>query len=145
MQILQCLIYNSTLETSIWSKKRGRYRRFSDSNSVYVREKVLINKKWTSHTWRDTSTVNNQFIETKTLISNLYLIRQSFLGYRCKSGIAIFPCRLSRESLEITLTVPLRFTAQNIKILPNTPVSFTCHNSFAAQWYSCPGLQKSSW
>ena len=37
---------------------------------------------------------NKQLKETKTCISNSYLIRQSFQGYRCKSGIDIFAWRV---------------------------------------------------
>ena len=33
---------------------------------------------------------NKEFKETKSLISNASLIRQSFQGYGCKSGIVIF-------------------------------------------------------
>ena len=49
-----------------------------------------IGKKWASHFCRGTTKENKQFKETKTWISKSYLIRQSFKGYRWKSGIAIF-------------------------------------------------------
>ena len=53
------------------------------------------------HFRRKTANENKQFKETNTLISNSYLIRQSFQGYRCESGIVI--CQL-----EITLRVHLK-------------------------------------
>ena len=37
-----------------------------------------------------TAIEDNSFKETKTRISNSYLIRQSFSGYRCESGTVIF-------------------------------------------------------
>ena len=47
--------------------------------------------------------IKNPFRGTKTLISDSYLIRQSFQGHLCKLGIAIFA-----YLFKITLTVPLK-------------------------------------
>ena len=44
---------------------------------------------------KETTNKNLQFKETKSLIYNSYLIRQSFQGYRCKSGIYIFAWRVT--------------------------------------------------
>ena len=43
----------------------------------------------------DTAIEDNLFKETKTRISNSYLIRQSYSGYRCKSDIAIFEWKIT--------------------------------------------------
>ena len=56
---------------------------------------LLIDKKFASQFRRETAIENEQFKETKTWISNSYLIRQSFYGYSCKTGIAIFARRVS--------------------------------------------------
>ena len=47
------------------------------------------------HFRRETANENKQYLETKTWISNSYLIRQSFQGYCLKSDIAIFACRVT--------------------------------------------------
>ena len=60
-----------------------------------------LNKNRTIHFRRETANENEQFKETKTLNSNLNLIRQSFLRYRCKSGIAL--------KLRYHLTVPINW------------------------------------
>ena len=51
---------------------------------------LLISMKCASHIGWETAIKNKQFKETKTLISNLCLIRQSFQVYRCKSSISTF-------------------------------------------------------
>ena len=51
---------------------------------------LLMNKKSSSNFNRETIKENEQLKETKTLISNSYLIRQSFQVYCCKSDIANF-------------------------------------------------------
>jgi len=50
----------------------------------------------------ETTIENEQVSKLKVVISNSYLIRQSFKGNRCESDIAIFAL--------ITLTVPLRIS-----------------------------------
>ena len=47
------------------------------------------------HFRRETANENDDFKETKTLISNSHLIWQRFQGYRGKSDIAIFAWRVS--------------------------------------------------
>ena len=53
----------------------------------------------------ETAIRNNLFSKLVILKPHSYLIRQTFPGYRCELGIAIF---LYGGLLEITLTVPLR-------------------------------------
>ena len=65
---------------------------------------LLIRKKCANPFCREPANENKQFKKTKTLISNSYLIRQSFYGYHCKSALPSW----HGESLEITLTVPLK-------------------------------------
>ena len=79
-------------------QKYERYRRFPDSKSVYFCEFLhcFLNTQG-----RETAHENKQFKETKTWISNSYLITQSFQAYRCKQ---IGHCH---QALQITLTVPL--------------------------------------
>ena len=45
--------------------------------------------------WPSMQNENYQFKETKTLLSNSYLIRYSSHEYRCKSGIVIFSWRVT--------------------------------------------------
>ena len=61
---------------------------------LWVSPLLLINKKCTSLFHREPENENKQFKETKRLIPNSFLSRQSFQGCRFKSG----------GSLEITLT-----------------------------------------
>ena len=54
---------------------------------LWVSSLLPINKKFASG---EIANENKELKETKTLIYNSYLIRQSFQGYRCKSGIVRF-------------------------------------------------------
>ena len=81
MQRWQCPIYNGTLEILIWSKMFLRLKRCL---FLWGSPLVHLTKKCTCHFCRETLN------ETKTLITNSSLIRQRFLGYRCKLGIVIF-------------------------------------------------------
>ena len=40
--------------------------------------------------WIETTNENKKFLHLWKLVSNYYLIKQSFQGYRCVSGIVIF-------------------------------------------------------
>jgi len=88
MQRWQCPIYNFTLEI-IWSKM-WKIPLFSVSKSFYFPEFLSCFLKK-----QETTIINKQFKGTKTLISNTYLIRQSFQGNRRKMGIAIFALRVT--------------------------------------------------
>ena len=67
---------------------------FLTRKSVYFCE-FLFSKKCASHVRTDTANENKQFKETKTLISNSYLIRKGFQGYHCKSDIVICAWRVT--------------------------------------------------
>ena len=98
----QCLIYSGLLKPKSGKKfvslTRKVYFILRISPLLLISKKCAINFHW------ETANENKQFNETKTLIYNSYLIRQSFKGYRCKSGIVISS---HGEPLEITLTVRL--------------------------------------
>ena len=86
----------------IWSI--GINRRFTEKCLFkWVSPLFLIITKCESHFHREIANKNNQFKETKTLISNLYLIRQSFKGTVVNRASPF----LHGGSLEITITVPL--------------------------------------
>ena len=78
-------------------KKCGRNFRFFGSNFFSLKDSplLLISKECSSHFCRETAKENKQSEKTKTLIFNSDLIRQSFQGYVCKSGIAIFAWRIT--------------------------------------------------
>ena len=79
MQRGQCLIYNSNLKTFILSTM---WKIFNSDNSYMF-------PMW-NHFCRKVTNENNQFSKLWTLISNLYLIRQRFQGYRCESRFLSF-------------------------------------------------------
>ena len=54
-----------------------------------------FSKKCASRFCRETTNENKQFKETKTWISNFYLIRKSLEGDCCESGNAIFAWRVT--------------------------------------------------
>ena len=58
---------------------------------------LLISKKCVNHFCRETANGYKNLKKTKILIFNWYLIRQSFQGYSCKSGIAIFAWRVTKN------------------------------------------------
>ena len=77
MQRWQCLIYNGTLETFIWSM---------------IWKICFLGLKWFNSdiSYIYTTSKNCQFSKLITLITNSYLIRQSFEGYRCESDFTTF-------------------------------------------------------
>ena len=81
-----------TLEILIWSKmwKISSFLWLEKCSILWVSPLLFfINKKCVIHFRREPANENKHLNGTKTLISNSYLIRQSFQGYRCKSGIAM--------------------------------------------------------
>ena len=110
-------IYNGILETFIWLKiwKILSFFWFEKCIFLWISPLLHINKECASHFRREPANKNIRLIkDTKTLLSNSYLTRQSFQGYRCKSDIVIFACTVK---LEVTLTVPLKkkVSSQNKK------------------------------
>ena len=101
MQKWQCPIYNWTLATLIWWKMWRIPSFFSIKKCLFL---------WVSHMQE---TKNK---ETKTLISNSYLIRQSFQGYRCKSGIVIIKWRVTWNYATVPLSLYLN-NNRNISLL----------------------------
>ena len=91
MQRWQCQIFNGTLETLLWSK----ISLLEKCLFLWVSPLPLINEKCAGYICRETANENKQFKETKTLISDSYLIRHSFQGYRCKSDTSIFAWRVT--------------------------------------------------
>ena len=87
--ILQFPIYKGTLETFIWSEMWKLTSCLIRISSLLL----FINNKCASALLQRNK--NKQFEETKTWISISYLIRKSFQGYHCKSGIAIFAWRVT--------------------------------------------------
>ena len=88
-------------------QKCGRYLRFSAWKSVVENFAIaLIKQKCASQFCREPENKNKN-------VRNLniaYLIRQSFQGHRCKSGIVI---SFHEGSLEVTLPVPFSFLVYN--------------------------------
>ena len=56
------------------------------------------------------------------MISNLYLIRQSFQGFRCKSGIAIFAWRVTWNYAYSLLKMVFLMTADILTDLNHSPL-----------------------
>ena len=80
---------------------------FSDSKSFYFFEfhQCFLSARNVKVTVEVTDAEKPQkkhFNETKTLISNSYLIRQIFSWYRCKSGIEIFAWRVTWKYIYIS-------------------------------------------
>ena len=94
-----CPIYKGTLETLIWSQMWNMPSFFWLEKCLFlwVSRLLLINEKCASHFRRETASENKQFKETNLwyLIQTWTLNRQHFLGYWCKSGIAIFARRVT--------------------------------------------------
>ena len=74
-----------------WFYVLGRLNITSSSFSYQSKGEFKWDINMLSHFRRETANENKQFKDTKTLISNSCLVRQSFQGYLCKSGIATFP------------------------------------------------------
>ena len=114
-------------------QKCGRYLRFSAWKSVVENFAIaLIKQKCASQFCREPENKNKN-------VRNLniaYLIRQSFQGHRCKSGIVI---SFHEGSLEVTLPVPFSFLVYN----PPPPITYLCflyrtrytiHHSISQRW-----------
>ena len=91
---------------------------------------LLIDKKFASQFRRETAIENEQFKETKTWISNSYLIRQSFKGYCCKTGIAIFARRVSWNCAYSPLYSPLYNLWFPSPIVIHCVYSVQCHSMY---------------
>ena len=74
---------SNDLQQYPWNLKLIRNEK---DNVVFLTRKVFTCIcEFLCYSRRETANENKQFKETKTLIYNSYLIRQSFQGYRCKS------------------------------------------------------------
>ena len=105
MQRRQCPDFQR-FRTFIWSTMWKKPLFFSDSKSFYFFEfhQCFLSARNVKVTVEVTDAEKPQkkhFKETKTLISNSYLIRQIFSWYRCKSGIEIFAWRVTWKYIYI--------------------------------------------
>ena len=95
---------------------------------LWISPLFLVSKKCASHFCRETANEKKQSKESKTWISNSHLIRQSFYGYRCKSGMEAEGHLKLR--LQFLKSLPYYHTHQEPAIL-----FFNCFN-YILDWYT---------
>ena len=102
----QCLVYYGTLKTLTWSKIWKKKCLYLGVSSL-----SFTDEKCASHFCRETANENKQLKETKSLISHFYLIRQSFQGHQCKSGIGKFAWRFTWNQAQS----PFKLCGENVR------------------------------
>ena len=91
IQQWQYPIHNGTFQTFLWSIM---WKKFSLSRFEKLKIWEFLNfflpQKCAGHFCGETIIEKNQFSMLKICISNSYLIKQRFYGYRCESSIGVF-------------------------------------------------------
>ena len=83
------LLIDATDRSKISSDQKGFFIALSLYPLSFFANTPFKSKKCATQFCRETEIENNQFKDTQICIFN-YFIKQSFKGYSCKSGIAIF-------------------------------------------------------